>query len=93
MRELYELTWPGKHEAILEAGKPTDRVLRPCVDDSKNFETTQNLYIECDNLDALKILQSLKESRMSPKCPEDSNALTCPTVRACSLTLRIHRQH
>ena len=57
MRELYELTWPGKHEAILEAGKPTDRVLRPSVDDSKNFETTQNLYIEGDNLDALKILQ------------------------------------
>ncbi len=57
MRELYELTWPGKHEAVLEAGKPTDKTLRPCPEQSRNFETTQNLYIEGDNLDALKILQ------------------------------------
>ncbi|MBQ6772705.1 MAG: site-specific DNA-methyltransferase [Synergistaceae bacterium] len=56
-QELYELTWPGKHEAIIEAGRPTDKVLRPCIDKSRNFDTTQNLYIEGDNLEALKILQ------------------------------------
>ena len=52
----YGFTWPGKHEAILEAGRPTDKVLRPITEDSVNFATTENIYIEGDNLDALKIL-------------------------------------
>ena len=56
-RELYEFTWPGKREAVLEAGRPVDKVLRPCVEESVNFGTTENLYIEGDNLDVLKILQ------------------------------------
>ena len=57
MRELYELTWPGKHEAVIEAGRVTDKTLRPDIELSKNFESTQNLYIEGDNLEALKLLQ------------------------------------
>lgn len=57
MREYYAFTWPGKHDAIIEAGTPTDKVLRPDINTSKNFNTTQNLYIEGDNLEALKILQ------------------------------------
>ena len=56
-QELYELTWPGKREAVIEAGRPSDKTLRPCPDKSKNFDTTQNIYIEGDNLEALKILQ------------------------------------
>ena len=56
-RELYEFTWPGKREALLEAGRPVDKVLRPSIDDSVNFWTTENLYIEGDNLEALKLLQ------------------------------------
>ena len=56
-QERYELTWPGKREAIIEAGRPTDKTLRPCVELSRNFDTTENLYIEGDNLEALKILQ------------------------------------
>ncbi len=57
MREYYAFTWPGKHDAIIEAGTPTDKVLRPDINASKNFHKTQNLYIEGDNLEALKILQ------------------------------------
>ena len=54
----YGFTWPGKREAILEAGKPTEKVLRPILEDSVNFATTENIYIEGDNLDALKDLDS-----------------------------------
>ena len=56
-RELYGFTWPGKREAILEAGRPIDKVLRPCIEESENFGATENLYIEGDNLEAMKILQ------------------------------------
>ena len=56
-QELYELTWPGKREAVIEAGRPSDKTLRPCPELSRNFDATQNLYIEGDNLEALKILQ------------------------------------
>ncbi|MBQ7220569.1 MAG: site-specific DNA-methyltransferase [Synergistaceae bacterium] len=56
-RELYGFTWPGKKEAVLEAGRPTDKVLRPCIEESENFGATENLYIEGDNLEAMKILQ------------------------------------
>lgn len=56
-RENYEFTWPGKKAAILEANTPITKTLRPCVEDSKNWENTKNLYIEGDNLEALKILQ------------------------------------
>ena len=55
--EAYEFTWVGKRAAIAEAGRPTRKTLRPCVGDSKDWDTTENIYIEGDNLDALKLLQ------------------------------------
>ncbi len=55
--EAYEFTWVGKHEAIREAGRPIRKTLRPCAEESKNWDTTENLYIEGDNLDVLKLLQ------------------------------------
>tara|TARA_Y100000768_G_scaffold277281_1_gene212726 strand:+ start:561 stop:2396 length:1836 start_codon:yes stop_codon:yes gene_type:complete len=56
-KERYRLEWPGKREAILSANSPTNKTLRPIRDDSVNFDTTENLYIEGDNLEVLKILQ------------------------------------
>lgn len=56
-QEFYEFTWPGKNEAIMKAAEATKKTLRPCSEESKNWDTTQNLYIEGDNLEALKILQ------------------------------------
>ena len=56
-QEKYELTWPGKKESILLANRPTDKILVPCKEESVNWDTTQNLYIEGDNLDVLKILR------------------------------------
>ena len=55
--EAYEFTWTGKRAAIAEAGRPIRKTLRPCVEESKNWDTTENLYIEGDNLDVLKLLQ------------------------------------
>lgn len=56
-RERYRLDWPGKKEAMLAANAPIAKTLRPCRDESVDFDTTQNLFIEGDNLDALKLLQ------------------------------------
>jgi len=55
--EAYEFTWVGKRAAIAEAGRPVRKALRPCVEESKDWDTTGNLYIEGDNLDVLKLLQ------------------------------------
>lgn len=55
--EVYEFTWPGKKASIAEANAPTGKTLRPCVEESKNWETTENLYLEGDNLEVLKLLQ------------------------------------
>jgi len=55
--EAYEFTWVGKKAAIAEAGRPIRKTLRPCVEESKDWDTTENLYIEGDNLDVLKLLQ------------------------------------
>lgn len=55
--EAYELTWAGKRAAIIEAGKPIRKTLRPCKEESKYWDNTENLYIEGDNLDVLKLLQ------------------------------------
>ncbi|NLL17653.1 MAG: site-specific DNA-methyltransferase, partial [Clostridia bacterium] len=55
--EVYEFTWVGKKEAIVEAGKPIRKTLRPCKEESKDWETTENLYVEGDNLDVLKLLK------------------------------------
>lgn len=56
-QERYHLNWPGKREALLTANAPIAKTLRPCRDESVEFDTTQNLFIEGDNLDALKLLQ------------------------------------
>ena len=55
--ECYEFTWVGKKAAIVEANKPIRKTLRPCVEESKDWDTTENLYIEGDNLEVLKLLQ------------------------------------
>ena len=55
--ERYEFTWVGKKAAIAEAARPTTKTLRPVKADSRNWDTTENLYIEGDNLEVLKILQ------------------------------------
>jgi len=55
--ERYNFTWPGKKEAMIEANRPIRKTLRPCKEESKNWDTTENLYIEGDNLEVLKILQ------------------------------------
>lgn len=55
--EAYELTWVGKKASIVEANKPIRKTLRPDIENSKNWDSTQNIYIEGDNLDALKLLQ------------------------------------
>lgn len=56
-QERYTLSWPGKNEAILTANAPVAKTLRPCEEDSVDFENTKNIFIEGDNLDALKLLQ------------------------------------
>jgi len=56
-QERYHLSWPGKREALLTANAPIARTLRPCRDESVDFDTTKNLFIEGDNLEALKLLQ------------------------------------
>ncbi|MBX3265485.1 MAG: site-specific DNA-methyltransferase [Acidobacteria bacterium] len=56
-QERYHLNWPGKREALLTANAPIAKTLRPCRDESVDFDTTKNLFIEGDNLDALKLLQ------------------------------------
>ncbi|MCI8797418.1 MAG: site-specific DNA-methyltransferase [Dorea sp.] len=55
--ETYEFTWVGKRAAMIEANKPVRKTLRPCKEESVNWDTTENLYIEGDNLDVLKLLQ------------------------------------
>ncbi len=57
LKERYRLEWPGKRESIVTANIPTTKTLRPIVVDSVNFDTTENLYIEGDNLEVLKLLQ------------------------------------
>jgi type III restriction system methylase len=55
--ERYEFTWPEKKKAIIEANFPINKTLRPIREESVNFDTTENLYIEGDNLEALKLLR------------------------------------
>lgn len=56
-QERYRLDWPGKRESLLTANTPIAKTLRPCREESVDFDTTQNLFIEGDNLEALKLLQ------------------------------------
>lgn len=55
--ERYQFTWPDKRKAILTANSPISKTLRPCREESVNFDETENLYIEGDNLEVLKLLQ------------------------------------
>lgn len=55
--EAYEFTWVGKKASIVEANKPIRKALRPCKEESVNWDTTENLYIEGNNLEVLKLLQ------------------------------------
>lgn len=55
--EAYEFTWVGKRASIVEANKPIRKTLRPCIEESLNWDNTENLYIEGDNLEVLKLLQ------------------------------------
>lgn len=56
-QERYQFTWPGKREAMRLANTPTNMTLRPCREDSVDFDNTENLYIEGDNLEVLKLLR------------------------------------
>ncbi len=56
-KERYRIDWPGKRASLVSANTPITKTLRPAVDESVNFDTTENLYIEGDNLEALKLLQ------------------------------------
>ena len=55
--EAYEFTWVGKKAAIVEANRPIRKTLRPCKEESVDWDNTENLYIEGDNLEVLKLLQ------------------------------------
>ena len=55
--EKYSFTWPGKNQSIKESQKTSSGTLRPCKEESKNWDSTENLYIEGDNLEVLKLLQ------------------------------------
>lgn len=57
LQERYQFTWPDKRKAILAANAPINKTLRPCREESVDFDNTENLYIEGDNLEVLKILQ------------------------------------
>ena len=55
--ERYRLDWLGKKASLLKANTPINKTLRPCIEESVNFDTTENVYIEGDNFEVLKILQ------------------------------------
>lgn len=56
--ERYEFTWVGKNASKVEANTTTNKTLRPCIEESKDWDNTENLYIEGDNLEVLKLLQN-----------------------------------
>lgn len=62
--ERYQMNWPGKKEAILKANVPINMTLRPCREESVDFDKTENLYIEGDNLEVLKLLQETYLNRV-----------------------------
>lgn len=57
LQERYQFTWPDKRKAILAANAPINKTLRPCREESVDFDNTENLYVEGDNLEVLKLLQ------------------------------------
>ena len=81
--EHYEFTWVGKKQAMAEAARSTTQTLRPVPADSKNWDTTENLYIEGDNLEVLKILQQsylgkVKMIYIDPPYNTGSDSFTYP---------------
>ena len=62
--ERYQFTWPDKKKSVLLANAPIAAALRPCRAESVNFDTTENLYIEGDNLDVLKLLRETYLNRV-----------------------------
>lgn len=66
-RERYQFTWPGKREAKAEARRPIYKTMIPEPGKSKDWDTTENLYIEGDNLDALKILKETYAGKVSTR--------------------------
>lgn len=62
--EHYEFTWVGKKSAKIEANRPIRKTLRPCIEESKDWNNTENLYIEGDNLEVLKLLQNSYRSKV-----------------------------
>jgi adenine-specific DNA-methyltransferase len=63
-QERYQLDWPGKREALFAANAPIRMTMRPARAESVKFDTAQNLFIEGDNLDALRLLQECKYSEV-----------------------------
>lgn len=63
-KERYNFTWNGKGKALRLAQTPSAGTLRPCMEESKDWDTTQNLYIEGDNLEVLKLLQKSYHSKV-----------------------------
>ena len=55
--ERYQFTWPDKKKSVLPANAPINKTLRPCREESMDFDNTENLYIEGDNLEVIKLLQ------------------------------------
>lgn len=81
--EHYEFTWVGKRQAMAEAARSTTQTLRPVKEDSRNWDTTENLYIEGDNLEVLKILQQsylgkVKMIYIDPPYNTGSDSFTYP---------------
>ncbi len=66
LQEHYHLNWPGKREALLTANVPIAKILWPCREESVDFDTTENLFIEGDNLDALKLFWIFSLIHLSP---------------------------
>ena len=62
--ERYQFTWPDKKKSVLLANAPIAATLRPCKEESVDFDTTENLYIEGDNLDVLKLLRETYLNRV-----------------------------
>ena len=83
--EAYEFTWVGKKASIVEANKPIRKTLRPCPEESKNWDDTENLYIEGDNLEVLKLLQESYSSRWRSgrSCPFSSPQCRCAQCARC----------
>ena len=66
--EKYNFTWSGKTQSIKESQKTSSGTLRPCKGESKNWDSTQNLYIEGDNLEVLKLLQKSYNNKIKTIC-------------------------